>query len=186
MKNSSKKKQYIYIAGILLAILIVCVIRLNFLPKGEEDRAKESTTININDMKLEMELIAYRHAMLNFTEVETEEVNFKIQNNEQFFLYVGRPTCQWCRRIVPALSSVVKSNSIEMYYLDSQDTEVDTILSDFRKKYGIETVPAIVYFINEKEHYMFELDLTEENMENMAKNIYEQYQKALQVHITDD
>ena len=86
-----------------------------------------STELNTVDT-LEMECIAYEHFTRDFTAITINELNTKIINKESFFLFTGRMTCEWCRKLVPVLSEVAANNKIEIFYLDSEATESDSKL----------------------------------------------------------
>lgn len=124
--------------------------------------ADQSATEFETDM-LEMELIAYYHSVNTFTTISLEDLNKKLNNNEAFYLYVGRATCPWCRKIAPILSQVAESNHLNIYYLDSEGTNNNPELKKFRKKYNIKTVPAILVFSNKEKYESINFNEKENN-----------------------
>lgn len=140
---------------------------------------RKRVIIDTDIMNLEMEMVAYGHSVLNFIEVQTEDVNKMIDNNDSFFLYIGRITCQWCRRMVPVLNKIAENEHIEIYYLDSEETESNSLLSEFREKYEIETVPAILSFDEYGDYYMFPVDFTEESIEYLEQQMSDEFEKII-------
>lgn len=88
----------------------------------------------------------YQKAVANFNEVTVEQVEEKIEANESFLLFVGRETCPECVEIAPVLAESAKASNSTIYYLDSINTDTDEKLSDFRKRYTIQSVPTLVHF----------------------------------------
>ena len=70
-----------------------------------------STKIGINDYGLKI--------------INMEEITKKIENKEEFALYIGRPSCKYCRIFTPQLEEIVKDENnqinIPIYYFYTQD-----------------------------------------------------------------
>lgn len=137
-------------------------------------------------LNLEMELIAYAHAELDFLQADVSIINSKIENDSSFFLYTGRATCQWCRKIVPILSRIIKENNISIYYLDSENSDTNSELSAFREKYEIETVPSIIYFEGSEEYYSFELDALETDLYDIERKLKSEFERAYALESNSD
>lgn len=92
----------------------------------------------------------YDQQITYFSEISTKDVEKKIQNKDQFLLYIGRSTCPFCRDLVSVLYNLISSSQLEyeIFYLDSQNTPTDLALQTFRNAYHVETVPAILFFSN--------------------------------------
>lgn len=103
---------------------------------------------------LEMDVIAYLHATKKFIPISVDGINQKIRNGDAFVLYIGRITCPSCRKIVPALERFSTSNRVEIYYLDSEDTNINPTVKKFRDEHGISVVPSIIKFEG-KNNYRF-------------------------------
>lgn len=174
MKN--KRKVIVIVAFIVVVGFVFLLVYDN--ETNENKFAKEETG-DSQEMMLEMELIAYRHAEMSFIRLTAEEVIAKIKEGTPFFLYTGRATCQWCRKMVPVLNKVIKEGNIEMFYLDSENTEEDKVLSDFRKEYEIKTVPSIIYFKSLENYYTFEFNITENDKDEIEADLKEQFEAAV-------
>lgn len=174
MKNKQK-----VVAVVVLIIVAGFVLWWVYNNEGKENKMAKEENSDSTKMMLEMELIAYSHAEMNFIRLTAEEVNAKIKEGIPFFLYTGRATCQWCRKMVPILNKVIKEDNIELFYLDSENTEEDEVLSDFRDKFGIKTVPSIIYFKGSENYYTFELNVTENDEDEIEINLKEQFEAAV-------
>ncbi len=51
-------------------------------------------------------------------EIGFEEYQKKIENQEDFILYIGSATCQHCQKFRPILEEVVAEYDLEVFYLD--------------------------------------------------------------------
>lgn len=120
--------------------------------------------------ELEMELLAYVHSINKFIQVSVNDVKYKIDNCDTFILYIGRSTCQWCRKLAPVLSSIIAEKGVKLYYLDSEDTEIDPTIAEFRTAYKIETVPAIVLF-DQEEYRLLDFDIVNSDFDSLKECI---------------
>lgn len=125
---------------------------------------KGSTEFNSEGGFLKLELIGYANAVESFDELTVSEANSKVSEREEFLLFVGRPTCEWCRRVAPSLQEVSEDLNLAIFYLDSTDTETESDLANFRDRYDIPTVPAIVLFKEDGSFTKIEINLQSENM----------------------
>lgn len=83
----------------------------------------------------------------DIVEISTKEIK-EIQEKENIFaLYVGRPTCPFCKIFSEKLESIEKS-PIKIYYLNSVTSydEASPEIKEFRDKYAIESVPDFRIF----------------------------------------
>lgn len=88
--------------------------------------------------KTQQELTSYKAIRL-------EEVVEKIQNKENFYLYVGRPTCHYCAKFSPILEEAITHTQVTVYYLNT-DNEVLAEAQNFVAKEEIQTVPHLAYY----------------------------------------
>ena len=72
----------------------------------------------------------YDIAVEEFIEIDVDQLE-KIER--PYFLYVGRKTCPFCVNFVPKLMNAVKEMDTQVYYLNSEKTEFDKKLTEFRK-----------------------------------------------------
>ncbi|MGT2754492.1 thioredoxin family protein [Streptococcus ovis] len=82
------------------------------------------------------------------------KVEKKIQQEDSFFLYVGRPTCPHCRAFAPQLEKAIQHTQVTVYYLDTDEEEPERIQT-FAQDAAIQTVPHLTYYENgEKMRYL--------------------------------
>ena len=164
--------RHITMLSIILVIVITIAIILHTKPNEANNQKLDDETIQ-DHLALEMELIAYEYATQKFINATTDSVAAKIKSNESFVLYIGRETCQWCRKLVPILGRITDEKEIAIYYLDSTNSETDEELSNFREKYGIKTVPAIIKF-DSNGYKLIDFDVINAEMPDLKMQIESQ------------
>ncbi|MBM7635450.1 hypothetical protein [Streptococcus saliviloxodontae] len=84
--------------------------------------------------------------------IEIDET--KLQELEQgatpFVLYMGRPTCPYCRAFLPKLVKALKNSQTTVYYIDSQKHSGQT-LQAFRDRYDLPYVPNLAVYQNQQQ-----------------------------------
>ncbi len=95
----------------------------------------------------------------DFILIEVGELEKIISDGSEVILYTGRETCPWCVEFVEILSIIQQEKNLHIYYLDSEDSDVNESLSEFRQLYSIEYVPSLIYFKN-GENKTIEFDIT--------------------------
>lgn len=96
--------------------------------------------------RVERESAAYQEAVRGFHAVDVPAVEAMIAERRDFYLYVGRVTCRWCRRLIPVMVPVFAKRGVDVFYLDSTDSQTDEGLSAFRDRYGVTWVPTVLHF----------------------------------------
>lgn len=81
----------------------------------------------------------------DFKELSPEEADALLTNEEGTITFIGRPTCQYCRRFAPKLHKVATEKGLTVNYLNSEHPEYTQELRAFREKYGVPTVPGLLY-----------------------------------------
>lgn len=86
--------------------------------------------------------------------ISLEEVEKKIHGQEDFYLYVGRPTCPYCQKFFPNLEKAIHDTQVPVYYLNT-DEEASDLVKNFVSSQNIQTVPHLTYYQNgEKQAYL--------------------------------
>lgn len=161
---------------VLAMVLIITGCTNKNINKYGIENDKKSITDNMQDLKLTKEILDYTTATEAFELLGSDEVRDKIQSGDSFFLYTGRVTCQWCRVLVPVLSDITQQSDSEVVYLDSELTDSDTKLKQFRKEYNIEFVPSLIYFDGNGPYQTIDMEVTSETFgENSLKEVLEPY-----------
>lgn len=81
----------------------------------------------------------------DFNEVSANVALDMLGEDEKKLLFIGRPTCPFCRKYLPKLVAALGDDVKNTYYLNSEGTATDDALSDFRFEVGAKTVPSLVY-----------------------------------------
>lgn len=150
------KRVFLYI--IIISLITLSLYLYRTIDNQNSVRVEESSS-NV----LAMELLAYSYATQDFISVTVDEVNDRIEKQDSFIIYIGRETCQYCRKIVPALHKTIIQENIELLYLDSTNSDIDLELAEFRKKYDVDTVPSICIFNSKGECRKVKIDFTLDN-----------------------
>lgn len=177
-----RNRRYLcYMATFLLALLLG--ISVSGRAEKEEDRSADGSTRQIEEGSaefspegglLKLELIGYANAVESFIGLTVGEVSSKISAGEEFLLFVGRPTCEWCRKLAPSLQEVSESRGMTVFYLDSTDTETDSDLANFRNLYDIPTVPAVILFKADGSIIKLDIDPKSNNMNDEINSSFDE------------
>lgn len=173
LKHLLKVVGFVLVLIVLLFGSIFFACREKPVPK-EDNSTLSNSTKDESDLELKKELEKYYTAVLSFNITNVEEINEHISNGDCFYLYVGRSTCEWCRKLAPTLQSVAQNLGIDVYYLDSENSDANPPVKEFREQYSIQEVPAILYFENGNS-YLIGIDITNKNfgVESLSEALQE-------------
>src|SRR5699024_12537800 len=68
-------------------------------------------------------VIEYQEIVENFNEISPNEISNKINNDNTFYLFIGRESCPYCRMFVPKLNKVEVKNDIQIKYLNIKNSK---------------------------------------------------------------
>lgn len=70
----------------------------------------------------------------------------KIASNEETLVYIGRPTCPYCKIVQPKLERIAKDNYFKLLYYNTDDAKKDDkkLLKETLNTLGVESVPTLV------------------------------------------
>ena len=121
------------------ALLIVLIFPILEGCSIETKDSSESENSSIqNDFK------EYEKNVRDFKKINANQLNSKIENEEKYIVYFGRPTCPYCRDFVPYLNEIATNNKLVIYYVNTDNTESDADLKKLRKDLKIERVPSLL------------------------------------------
>ncbi|MHC5267906.1 DUF6568 family protein [Enterococcus sp. LJL98] len=89
--------------------------------------------------------LTYEENTANFTIIDSKKAEEMIKEKQEAVIYIGRPTCSFCRMFVQKLKVVADQTQTDIYYIESSNIADDQNISDFRMKYQIPTVPGLLY-----------------------------------------
>lgn len=81
----------------------------------------------------------------DFTKLSPTEADELLSNEEGTIVFIGRPTCPYCRKFAPKLHKVSTEHKVQVNFVNSEHPDYTQELKDFREKYGVPTVPGILY-----------------------------------------
>ncbi len=141
----------------------------------QAENGGESAIMEIeSDEDREKSYIEYYSLTDQLTPLSVSGVKAKQASGEDFYLYIGRVTCPWCRHIIPTFHKLAQEAKLTVYYLNSEDTDLRPDLKAFRDEHECPTVPSILHFKTDGSVYKldFECDslkLEEELSREIAK-----------------
>lgn len=81
--------------------------------------------------------------------INQDEFKEKISNNESFFIYIGRPTCPYCRTFMPKLEEILLETNKPIFYYNTQaPASKKQQIRDFLRSLNVYYVPTILFFDN--------------------------------------
>ena len=104
----------------------------------------------------------------HFTNISVEAAKEQLQTADEFILFIGRPTCPFCRRFERKLSHVAKENQLVVYYINSDHTTPE--LEELRNTYKVATVPGLLVANAGHVRVVCDSSLSEEAILDFIKN----------------
>lgn len=98
-------------------------------------------------IKYQVDIRQYYQNIEKTISISSEDLYSKIEEldkNEEINVYVGRPTCPYCREFSSEIDFALNNSTSELYYLESRTDNQDMVLEDIRDRYNIEYVPSVI------------------------------------------
>ncbi|KAA9232609.1 MULTISPECIES: thioredoxin domain-containing protein [Aerococcus] len=92
----------------------------------------------------------FNEAVEKLNRVNAKDLLSNLDSKEESLVFVGRPTCPYCRKFLPKLIEIIESDDLEFAYLDSTATAESVAIQEFREQAQVATVPALVRIGGEK------------------------------------
>ncbi|WP_448979007.1 thioredoxin family protein [Neisseria sp.] len=108
------------------------------------------------------ELAAFAKHVAAFIPTTPDELLQLIDSQETAIVFLGKPSCSYCRRFVAKLSTVSLNKQLTIRFTDSSNKAA---LKDFREQHGIKTVPALLNISQGKIKFVCNSKLSEEEIE---------------------
>ncbi len=123
------EKKSLRIAAIIFLILLAVV--LFFILRDKPNKSNDNTdpiTEDTRKFKEEYEEVNSNDGAVKITipsnapvkYLSSDELFTKIENKENFVVYIGFPTCPWCRNIVNVLFDTANDNGATIYYINKR------------------------------------------------------------------
>lgn len=114
-ENESKLLTSIYIIIVLLIINVICNIVIISKTSTKE------TTKNDTNIKTSEET---NYDVSMFTSLLPADIFKKINNGDEFVLYIGQEQCTYCQKMLPTLQQAQKNYGYETVYLNVASSSV--------------------------------------------------------------
>lgn len=137
-----KKYRLLSILILFLSISTACTTSLS--ENISEENIIENETIM--DPITESEYVELAE---DFSAIHIDDINEKIDNEENFNLYLGRKTCPYCRMFAPKLHTAMENNCSDLYYLDVENEDQHAEIKVFLIANNIQYVPSLLTFDND-------------------------------------
>lgn len=139
------EKKSLRIAAIIFLVLLAVV--LFFILKDRPNKSNDNTdpiTEDTRKFKEEYEEVNSNEGAVKITipnnapvkYLSSDELFTKIENKENFVVYIGFPTCPWCRNIVNVLFDTANDNGATIYYINSRELKSSS-LENYNKIYEL-------------------------------------------------
>lgn len=82
----------------------------------------------------------------SLTSLDSQKLEKYIKEKENIWVYIGRPTCDECKRFSPVLKEFLKENNKQIYYYntDKERKENEQEMINQLNKLGVKTVPTMI------------------------------------------
>ncbi|MFS1001221.1 hypothetical protein [Enterococcus casseliflavus] len=149
-----------------LIFLILAGILLSGCSSSNDSTAEIDNT-NSSEVSKE-EKSTYEDNIKSLMKISPDELEKKLERSKDatFYVYFGRATCPYCREFVKDLKYYTLNKENMVYYIDTENTDIDSSIQRIRKEYQVEYVPTFIKF-EKKVSSVFNSD--EENLSEFMK-----------------
>lgn len=91
------------------------------------------------------EIQTFETLVQDFNEVTPEEAEALLESGDGNILFIGRETCPFCRKFIVTLHEAANQADLVINFLHSQKEEHEEETQKLRDKYGVPTVPGLLY-----------------------------------------
>lgn len=108
----------------------------------KQDQTASTTTIDEN---VPAEIKDYRESVAQLESVTLAEAKSKQESGDEFYLYIGGETCEYCVAFVKEFTPVIEKHDLSVVYLDYYANANDKDLDSFIDEHGLETIPSVLH-----------------------------------------
>ncbi len=91
----------------------------------------------------------YEEPSTLLTAISKEEFETKVNNDETFWVYVGRPNCPDCQKYYTQLVEYLENNSLEILYFNTRVKVAEKAdMTKYLNNLGIDEIPAVLNINN--------------------------------------
>lgn len=100
----------------------------------------------------------------DFKQITAEEARELLDTKQGDLIFIGRPTCGYCRKFVTTLGPLAEKENWTVHYLQSDKEEDLENVNALREELGVKTVPAFLYADNQGVHLKMDSSLTADQL----------------------
>lgn len=97
-----------------------------------------------------------------FEPVSASKAQELLSSTEKGILFIGRPSCPYCRLFEPKLTAVAQREGLSIAFLNSEDISDRQGIQDLRATYGVPTVPGLLVAENGQVRVVCDSSLSED------------------------
>ncbi|ATF25597.1 thioredoxin family protein [Brochothrix thermosphacta] len=92
-----------------------------------------------------------------FKAITTTEFETMKESKDGFVVYIGRPTCKYCRAFTPKLAKIAKDKKLTVYYYDTDKARKsdDKSLTKLLNNLDVSSVPTLMVIKDNKKQASF-------------------------------
>lgn len=95
--------------------------------------------------KIQNDIDQYLEDVKRFNQIDASEAEELIEAKAGHIVYIGRETCNFCRKFMRKLSPLAAEHDLEINYLDAQHPTDEDAVNELREKYEVDTIPGLIY-----------------------------------------
>lgn len=93
----------------------------------------------------EIETKTYKEYVSDFKSLSFDSVINRIEDNQNYLLYIGRESCSYCQIFVPKLHRASELENVEIYYWDVENIDKNNLeIDEFLNYYQVEYTPTLL------------------------------------------
>lgn len=118
----------------------------------------------------------YRKITNPFINITTNEYRELLNNNQEKFIYIGRPTCPSCQKEMTVLKELLNDMDVKAYYFNTDKAKKKDLddFNKFKEEINLQYVPTIIYYDEYGKETRFDYENFQESDESL-RNFLAQY-----------
>lgn len=155
----------------LIILFQLCIPAFNFqnVEASDDIEPKRIEYRENSDAVLKYQKSEYKKFTKSFIKISPKRIGTLI-GKKTIYVFWGRASCPFCRAFVPSLAQLSKKRKINIYYIDTENTDSNKILRSERKRYKVKTVPTLIKIKDKKSFKTF--NHMKETLEHFLKKKY--------------
>ncbi|MGT2933564.1 thioredoxin domain-containing protein [Streptococcus catagoni] len=86
----------------------------------------------------------FEEAVKAFEKIDSDRLSSLMASDEDLVVFLGRPSCPYCRLFAPKLAQAFADQKKQPYYVNTEESADFEEIQSFRRKHQLKTVPALL------------------------------------------